>query len=105
VNGAGDAEVLHHSLSSDIGSVGPQLLRQRRLDKGDPAGHPFYFVPGSEHSTICTLDKFTSSLATLAPSSRPSLLRQYRTIPQIGELYQYIMSSQELETISGRPYL
>jgi len=96
MHGAGNAEVLHDSLSCDVGSSSSQFLCQRRLNQGHPASHPLDLIPWREHSAIGTLDQLTSSLASFASSPRPSLLRQYLTILPFKERHEYIISSRRL---------
>src|SRR5262245_40664289 len=101
MNRAGDAEILHDSLSSDVGSVGPEFFGERRFHEGHPASHSLDLVSWRQHSTVCALDQLASSLAALAASSGPSLLRHSRNLTFRG-CHEYIISSRSREPDAWR---
>jgi hypothetical protein len=96
MHGARNAEVLQDSLPCYIGPSRSQLLCERRLNQGHPAGHPLDLVSWREHSTIRALDQLASSFASFASSPRPSFLRHYLTILPSEGCHEYIISSRRV---------
>ena len=98
---ARNTEILHNSLSCNVGSSSSQFLCERRLDQGHPACHPLYLVTWRKHSTIRALDKLASSLASLASSPGPSFLRHYLTILPDKKCHEYIIPSWRPNPVGG----